>query len=259
MMSSDGFVIDASRDDSTSGSESEFDVPQFKLTAFHKYNLPKSGNSENKESCLKNRESERNGVYVNVYPDGQDVQSRIALQKKTLQNCIKEVEKKSVAKPGFETLECVPTFLSRRQNRKLGMKSKAKTKGFGWYNMQAPEMTDEMKNDLTVVQMRKALDPKHFYKRSALKKDSNPKYFEVGTYEESPLDFYCSRLPKKQRKKTLVEELMADAEFHSYQKRKMSEILKSRPKTFRQKNVKRKKEKKSSTTSKKGIVKEPAL
>lgn len=36
---------------------------------------------------------------------------------------------------------------------------------------------------------------------------------KVGTYEESPLDFYSSRLPKKQRKRTLVEELMADAEF----------------------------------------------
>lgn len=48
--------------------------------------------------------------------------------------------------------------------------------------MKAPEMTEETKNDLTVVQMRKALDPKHFYKRSASRPDANPKYFEVGIY-----------------------------------------------------------------------------
>lgn len=55
-------------------------------------------------------------------------------------------------------------------------REKTKTKGFNWYEMKTREMTEEMKNDLSVVQMRKALDPKHFYKRSA---DTTPKYFEV--------------------------------------------------------------------------------
>ena len=43
--------------------------------------------------------------------------------------------------------------------------------------MKAPEMTDELKNELQVIQLRSALDPKHFYKRSEMK--SLPKYFEV--------------------------------------------------------------------------------
>ncbi len=61
----------------------------------------------------------------------------------------------------------------------LIQKEKEKTKGFHWFNMSAPEMTEEKKNDLTVVKMRKALDPKHFYKRSAQRADGDPKYFQV--------------------------------------------------------------------------------
>lgn len=37
--------------------------------------------------------------------------------------------------------------------------------------------------------------------------------FQVGTVVDNPVDFYSSRIPKKQRKRTIVEELLADAEF----------------------------------------------
>lgn len=36
---------------------------------------------------------------------------------------------------------------------------------------------------------------------------------QVGTVVDSPADFYHSHIPKKQRKRTMVEELLADAEF----------------------------------------------
>lgn len=38
-------------------------------------------------------------------------------------------------------------------------------------------MTEEIKNDLQVLQMRSVLDPKHFYKKNDLK--VLPKYFQV--------------------------------------------------------------------------------
>lgn len=53
-----------------------------------------------------------------------------------------------------------------------------KTKGKNWFNMPAPELTEELENDLKVLQMRSALDPKHFYKRNSFK--TLPKYFQVG-------------------------------------------------------------------------------
>lgn len=35
----------------------------------------------------------------------------------------------------------------------------------------------------------------------------------MGTVVDNPEDFYHSRVPKKERKRTMVEELLADAEF----------------------------------------------
>lgn len=52
-----------------------------------------------------------------------------------------------------------------------------KTKGGKWFNMPATEITDERKYDLSLLQMRKSLDPKRFYKANDLK--TAPKYFQV--------------------------------------------------------------------------------
>lgn len=43
-------------------------------------------------------------------------------------------------------------------------KESEKTKGPGWFNMKAPELTEEAKRDLEVLQMRSVLDPKRHYK-----------------------------------------------------------------------------------------------
>ena len=49
--------------------------------------------------------------------------------------------------------------------------------------------------------------------------------FQVGTVVDSPVDFYHSRIPKKDRKRTMVEELLADAEFRQYVHVCMSDFL----------------------------------
>ena len=56
-------------------------------------------------------------------------------------------------------------------------KEKANSKGKNWFDMKAPEMTEEQKNDLKILQMRHALDPKSFYKKNDLK--NLPKFFQV--------------------------------------------------------------------------------
>ena len=57
--------------------------------------------------------------------------------------------------------------------------------------MPATEVTEEIKNDLEVLQMRGALDPKRFYKKNANKE--LPKYFQVGRYVNNPVEFYSDR------------------------------------------------------------------
>lgn len=77
--------------------------------------------------------------------------------------------------------------------------------------------------------MRSALDPKHFYKKNDLK--VLPKYFQVGTVLKSPLDYYNERDSKTNKKRTMVEELMADAEFQRFNKRKYKEVVENKKKT----------------------------
>ncbi|NXD24874.1 TDIF2 protein, partial [Spelaeornis formosus] len=131
---------------------------------------------------------------------------------------------KSVITPDFERKECVPPYReSLHQLKKQRRAEREKTAGDGWFGMKAPEMTTELKNDLKVLKMRASLDPKHFYKKND--RDGLPKYFQVGTVVDSPIDFYHSRIPKKQRKRTIVEELLADSEFRRYNKKKYQEIM----------------------------------
>ncbi|XP_058033416.1 deoxynucleotidyltransferase terminal-interacting protein 2 isoform X2 [Ahaetulla prasina] len=135
-----------------------------------------------------------------------------------------ELLQKSIITPDFEKKECVPPLReSIRQLKKQLKKDRAKTTGDGWFGMKAPEMTEELKNDLKALQMRAAIDPKRFYKKNDRK--APPKYFQVGTIVDSPADFYHARIPKKERKKTIVDELLADSEFRRYNKRKYQDII----------------------------------
>ncbi|KAL2737334.1 deoxynucleotidyltransferase terminal-interacting protein 2 [Vespula maculifrons] len=142
---------------------------------------------------------------------------------------IDKILKKSAIKPGFERLERTPSFIeSRRCLRAKKIAEREKNKGKDWFNLPATEVTDEIKHDLEIIQMRSVLDPKHFYKKNDLK--VLPKYFQIGKVIYSPIDYYSNRLTKKERKNTIVEELLADAEFAKYNKRKYKEIIEEKNK-----------------------------
>ncbi|XP_030640856.1 deoxynucleotidyltransferase terminal-interacting protein 2 [Chanos chanos] len=169
---------------------------------------------------------ELGGLYINF--DGS--------KSKTVSNTLKKLKdqknqdellKRSIISPDFEKKDAVPPYKESKHAAKLKRKEeREKTTGDGWFNMKAPELTEELKNDLKVLQMRSAVDPKRFYRKNDRK--GPPKYFQVGTVVDTPLDFYHSRVPKKERKRTIVEELLADAEFRSYNKRKYQEIMSER-------------------------------
>lgn len=92
-------------------------------------------------------------------------------------------------------------------------------------------MTEEVKNDLQVLQMRSVLDPKHFYKKNDLK--VLPKYFQVGKYEDSPLDYHNEKHVKKSNKKSIVDDLLKDAEFQRRVKKKYAEsLMNQKPKYY---------------------------
>ncbi|XP_029164337.1 deoxynucleotidyltransferase terminal-interacting protein 2 [Nylanderia fulva] len=161
-------------------------------------------------------------------------------------NPLDKILKRSVITPGFEKLHVVPPYeLSKHQLKLRKQREKQKMgAGAGWFNMRAPKVTPEIRRDLEILRMRSSLDPKHFYKKNDMK--ALPKHFHVGKVVDSPMDFYSSRLIKKERKKTIVEELMADAEFMKYNKRKYKEVIEEKKKTHYKahRHAKRLKEKK---------------
>jgi len=126
-------------------------------------------------------------------------------------------------------LQSLPEEFSKRKEKAIRKRERERTKGAKWYGLPATELTDEVKHDLEVLQMRSVLDPKHFYKKNDLK--VLPKYFQIGKVMDSPLDYYNNRCTKKERKRTLVDELLADAEFNKYNKRRYKQIIEEKQKT----------------------------
>ncbi|KAL2918353.1 dTDP-fucopyranose mutase [Polyrhizophydium stewartii] len=128
--------------------------------------------------------------------------------------------------------------LSEKEKKKL---QKA-TAGPGWFGMVSTDLTDEVRRDLHILRNRAALDPKRHYKRESSK--TLPKVFQIGTIVEVPTDFYSGRLTKRERKQTIVEELLTDAKAKAFMKRKTSEIReKSNNFTRRKEGVFKKKRK----------------
>lgn len=112
----------------------------------------------------------------------------------------------------------------KRKTRGEISKEKQESAGKQWFGMKAPVLTDQVKNDLRVLQLRNVLDPKRFYKKNISSSKKLPKYFETGTIIEGPTEFYSSRLTKKERRTNIVDELLADKQARDYFKRKVNEI-----------------------------------
>lgn len=82
--------------------------------------------------------------------------------------------------------------------------------GPGWFGLPKTDPNDkELKRDLQLLQMRgTALDPHRHYKKESLK-PRMPRYAHVGRIVEGPTEFYSARLSRKERKRNLMEELLA--------------------------------------------------
>lgn len=62
--------------------------------------------------------------------------------------------------------------------------------------------------DLKLLGMRSVLDPKRHYRKDNFRPEG-PKYSQVGTIIEGPTEFFSARLQNRERKQTIVEEVMA--------------------------------------------------
>ncbi|EJT98697.1 Fcf2-domain-containing protein [Dacryopinax primogenitus] len=140
---------------------------------------------------------------------------------------------KLVADPGAERLskatqkrkaDIEPERLSKKQKREL----REKTAGPGWFDMPSPSGTElaKIKREMEAARLAAALDPKTFLRKEAMKQDV-PKYIQLGKIVETKSPFErASRknLTKAEKKKSIVDELVEDAEARAYAKRKFLDL-----------------------------------
>ena len=90
--------------------------------------------------------------------------------------------------------------------------------------MPKTKLTPELKKDLQILRMRDVLDTKQFWRKDT-RKDFVPKFSHVGTIVDGPLDAHSSaRLTKKEKKRTIVDEVLASAHANAKFKTRYGEI-----------------------------------
>jgi len=123
------------------------------------------------------------------------------------------------------TVSCAPTApaaVITKASRRAARANAPATAGKGWFNMVAPEMTEELKQDLQVLRSRRHLDPRRFYKGKEETKLG--KFFAVGTVVEGAMDGPQARLTKAQRRNGMLSEVQADGRLRNYAKRLYGEV-----------------------------------
>ncbi|CCF54661.1 hypothetical protein NDA11_001816 [Ustilago hordei] len=80
---------------------------------------------------------------------------------------------------------------------------------------------EQLRREVQALRLRNALDPKRFY-RSSAKNQAMPKFAQLGKIIASPLEPKAV-MSRQERGRTVVEELIRDADAASYAKRKFSE------------------------------------
>jgi len=122
--------------------------------------------------------------------------------------------------------------LTRKERKAL----KHRTAGPDWFDLPAPSEADlpRMYREYEALRLRNQLDPKRFYRKDEGEGKGMkglPKYFAIGTVVTTNSPFggpSAANLPKGDRKRTLVDELVDDAEAKSYAKKKFKELQKVR-------------------------------
>ncbi|KAM3165369.1 rRNA-processing protein FCF2 [Lachancea thermotolerans] len=161
--------------------------------------------------------------------------SKIAQQQKTFREIEQRMRKLPRMETGFDSLTLpagsavegtkvvtkVEDPVSILHSRKKDAATKKPSTTEQWFTLPKPELTRELKRDLLVLKHRAALDPKRHYKKE---KWTVPERFSVGTIVEDKTEFYSSRLNNKQRKSTMVGELMDSENTNKYFKRKYTEV-----------------------------------
>ena len=116
-------------------------------------------------------------------------------------------------------------YLEKKRKRE----ENKKTTGPKWFNMRAPELTTELKQELKAVQLGRLSEPFQFHKKSD-RKGGYAKFFQIGTIQDNILDGKASRLKKSEIKNSIAEQLLDFDREQNFTLRKFNEYQEQRKK-----------------------------
>lgn len=95
------------------------------------------------------------------------------------------------------------------------------------------EIEDKLTFD--ALRLRETLDPSRFYKKKST--ETVGKHFQVGTVVAHPIDYYSSRATRRERKQTLIDELISSAGLkknvkHRYNRLRATNAIKKKEKAL---------------------------
>eukprot|EP00730_Choanoeca_flexa_P012729 TRINITY_DN4564_c0_g1_i1.p1 TRINITY_DN4564_c0_g1~~TRINITY_DN4564_c0_g1_i1.p1 ORF type:complete len:440 (+),score=116.01 TRINITY_DN4564_c0_g1_i1:28-1347(+) len=113
--------------------------------------------------------------------------------------------------------------LSRNKQKGLKKATRVKTAGKQWFDMQSSELTPQVAADLKLLRMRDVLDRKRHYKSADSK--GLPTHFQMGRVIDGAADYYSEGSTKKAAKRSLVDELLDDANKRKYNKTRYVQLV----------------------------------
>nr|CAH8874888.1 unnamed protein product [Trichobilharzia regenti] len=130
-----------------------------------------------------------------------------------------ENEKPASENPYY--LTSIPGLHSKREVKRI-RRAERKSKLSNWFDLPKPEVTEEDRDDLELIRLRRAISSDTHVRKA----DGKSTYFQRGVVVDDPGSFY-DRLPRKQRGKTLVDELLANAEIMKVHRKRYAKIARS--------------------------------
>lgn len=112
-----------------------------------------------------------------------------------------------------------PAPLSKK--KQPGKRKAASNSGPGWFGLQSAPLTASNRRELEILQLQPYLMEQQRMKRPDRK--GIPSFFQIGRVVEGAQEFYSSRIPKKQRQRSFIDELISDSAFKSRVIKKTSE------------------------------------
>ncbi|KAI1122897.1 Fcf2-domain-containing protein [Nemania abortiva] len=169
-----------------------------------------------------------NQAEVRLLEKQQAQQNKAVLPPRTSNNEIinsTSATKASASKPAGSALNQPREELSvrvpevRKSKKEMAHKADA---GPQWFNLPATDLTPELRRDLQLLKMRDVLDPKRHYKKDTTR--AIPEFSQVGTVIPGPTDYFNSRMTKKERNRTLLEDVLETEDATRRFKSKYGEI-----------------------------------